>query len=206
MRVRAQGRKSNGVVTFLSRGASVCALCRRRSIWHHVLPQGGDVFTHDGYSDGDAHPPNQSMKPGATRFLRILADADDPCRIAPTRASHMPALFWAPCTTIYQLPRETETTITDAFDILSECAGNDSNPHNTPETQAHPTRTTPIPSPKPDNSAPAAQHGVKALATETTKSSPNNLRIVPTSSNPTWFAYHVSRFRKIRLLTQENLE
>jgi DNA polymerase (family 10) len=37
-----------------------------------VLPSAGRRrFTHDGYSDGDAHPPNQSMKPGATRFLRF---------------------------------------------------------------------------------------------------------------------------------------
>ena len=109
--------------------------------------------------------------------------------------------FWNPSPTISQLPRRTETRTIAASDIPSERAHDGSNPRNTPETQAHPTGTISFPNPKLDNTPPAAQRQAT-----THQSSPNNLRIVPTSSNPTCFAYHVSRFRKIRLLTHENLE
>jgi hypothetical protein len=57
---------------------------------------------------------------------------------------------------------------TAASDIPSEHAHNGSNPHNTPETQAHPTYTIRSPNPTLDNTAPAAQHGAMTLAIETT--------------------------------------
>src|SRR4029077_12532046 len=95
-------------------------------------------------------------------------DTDSPSRIAQVATLHASAPFWTTCPMISQLPHRTETTTAAVSDIPSERAHDGSNPHNTPETQAHPICAISSPNPKLDSTPPAAQHRATTLAIETT--------------------------------------